>query len=282
MAVERPLTTSEAAAGLGVSRSTVKNWIKEFSLGAQRDARGDWRIDPEMVPIFEEVKRLRDEGLGLDSIRRVIGAPAPKPALVARFVPEEVAEVLEQAPAPAQVDMATFASALEHQNRLAMQLARLAHLNGQLQAQLKHLGAEVPRLQRQAAEVPKLKAQLALLAAAPGGADTEVLKAELEAAREEARQHVEASRAEAEASQAVVEELRARLEEREDQLESAREKIGELYKAKAPMGLAFPKADDALLDLQKELIRAKERIAQFEAKEYERDEAKRPWWNFWD
>ena len=114
-----------------------------------------------MVPIFEEVKRLRDEGLGLDSIRRVIGAPAPKPALVARFVPEEVAEVLEQAPAPAQVDMATFASALEHQNRLAMQLARLAHLNGQLQAQLKHLGAEVPRLQRQAAEVPKLKAQLA-------------------------------------------------------------------------------------------------------------------------
>jgi hypothetical protein len=48
------------------------------------------------------------------------------------------------------------------------------------------------------------------------------------------------------------------------------------------MGLAFPKADDALLDLQKELIRAKERIAQFEAKEYERDEAKRPWWNFWD
>lgn len=285
MAVERPLTTSEAAAGLGVSRSTVKNWIKEFSLDAQRDSRGDWRIDPDTLPIFEEVKRLRDEGLGLESIRRVIGAPVPspvKPALVARFVTEEVAEVLEQAPTTTQVDMTAFASALEHQNRLAMQLARLAHLNGQLQAQLKHLGAEVPRLQRQAAEVPKLKAQLALLAAAPSGADVDALQAELEAAREESKLQLEASKAEADAAQHVVEELRTRLEEREDQLENAREKIGELYKAKTPMGLAFPKADDALLDLQKELIRAKERIAQFEAKEYERSEARRPWWNFWD
>jgi excisionase family DNA binding protein len=280
MAVDRALTTSEAAAGLGVSRSTVKNWIKEFSLGAQRDARGDWRIDPVTLPVFEEVKRLRDEGLGLDSIRRVIGAPAapasPKPALVARFVSDDMAEVLEQAPAPAQVDMQAFASALEHQNRLAMQLARLAHLNGQLQAQLKHLGSEVPRLQAQLAEMPKLKAQLAQLGAGPEE------QARLEAARAEAAAAKAAAEAAAEAARAEAMELRERLEEREIQLEGARQKIGELYKAKAPMGMNFPKADDALLDLQKELIRAKERIAQFEAKEYERIEGKRPWWNFWD
>ncbi|MDB5095877.1 MAG: MerR family regulatory protein [Cyanobacteria bacterium RYN_339] len=251
MAIERPLTTSEAAAGLGVSRSTVKNWIKEFSLDAQRDARGDWRIDPVTLPVFEEVKRLRDEGLGLDSIRRVIGAPTavePKPSLVARFVPDDVAEVLEKA--PAHVDMAAFASALEHQNRLAMQLARLAHVNGQLQAQLKHVGAEVPRLQ---ARVAELEGARALSAPAPAP--------ELEQ---------------------ELEELRTQLEDRDIQLEGARQKIGELYKAKAPVGMNFPKADDAVLELQKELIRSKERIAQYEAAEYERIEGKRPWWNFWD
>src|ERR1035437_2048110 len=94
MASVRPLTTSEAAAGLGVSRSTIKNWIKEFSLGAMRDTRGDWRIDPDALPIFEEVKRLRDEGLGLESIRRVIGAPVA-PASTAWPTSTEVREVRE-------------------------------------------------------------------------------------------------------------------------------------------------------------------------------------------
>lgn len=327
MASERPLTTSEAANGLGVSRSTVKNWIKEFSLGAIRDARGDWRIDPDALPVFEEVKRLRDEGLGLDSIRRVIGAPAPaavrepvaRPGLVTRY---PVAPAAYDDPGTDLVAddgmRQAFCQALEAQERMAMQLARLAHTNGQLQAQLKHATSEVPRLQhaleqsqgRAAMLVGRIEHLETQLAPAQGAIeaarqdvevarrDADLARRDADVARRAADVALDAARAEAQAElgqareaadqQAAAAVERARALEAE--LANARGKLAEMAKAAAArprsgMGMHFhteESQNQQLLELQKELIKSKERIAAFEAAEYERTETKRPWWNFWD
>jgi excisionase family DNA binding protein len=271
MASDRPLTTTEAAAGLGVSRSTVKNWIKEFSVGAMRDTRGDWRIAPEALPIFEEVKRLRDEGLGLDSIRRVIGAPLPvepvaRPGLVTRFAPRapvvfqeatQACEVMNETNEPA---LQVLGAAIESQERLAMQLARLAHSNGQLQAQLRYAGAEVAKGLQQ------------LDAALVRGGQLEARVVEAVNEREKA--------------EVAYKEAAVRLEERESELLAALAKVEELTSAsKGPRsGLHYHFAgateDTQLLELQKELIKSKERIAAYEAEDYL--DSKRPWWNFWD
>lgn len=280
MASDRPFTTSEAAAELGVSRSTIKNWIKEFSLGAMRDTRGDWRIDPEALPVFEEVKRLRDEGLGLESIRRVIGAPAPvagvavrepvaRPGLVTRFPagaptpydePSQACDVVTD-----DVTRQTLGAAIESQERLAMQMARLAHANGQLQAQLKYVGAELPRLQQQVEQLEARNGELELNK--EGGELEQAMMAQRLAARE------------------------AQVTELETELVSLQVRVAELEKqlaARPKSGMNFPFAggDDAannqLMELQRELIKAKECIAAFEAAEYARTDEKRPWWNFWD
>jgi excisionase family DNA binding protein len=271
MASDRPLTTTETAIGLGVSRSTVKNWIKEFSLGAIRDTRGDWRIAPEALPIFEEVKRLRDEGLGLESIRRVIGAPLPlepvaRPGLVTRFasnVPAQYDEPNQACDMVGEVDepaLQVLGAAIESQERLAMQLGRLAHSNGQLQAQLKYIGAEVPKLQQQ------LEAALAR----GGQLECRVIEAV----------------GERDALGVALEEMSNRLGAVEGELAAARNQIEALSNAtKTPRsGLHYHFAaateDTQLLELQKDLIKAKEQIAAYEAEDYL--DSQRPWWNFWD
>lgn len=270
MAIDRPLTTSEAAAGLGVSRSTVKNWIKEFSLGAVRDSRGDWRIDPETLPVFEEVKRLRDEGLGLNSIRRVIGVVQPssgaKPGAITRFDeggPEDEAHV-------AQLGLAS--AALQNQNQMAMELAKLAHLNGRLQTQLAYANNQVSTLQAQLKMAPTQPEQVAVL---PDPAPlAEALARETGLKTELAR-----TRSELAVAHKQIQAAERRIAELSQALKAAKESQG----PRSGLGYTFAGASDdtALLELQKELIKAKERISAFEAADYERSE-QRPWWNFWD
>lgn len=164
---DKPLTTTEAAKALGIPRSTLKNWLRELPLGAQRDTQGDWRIPPGVLEALGRVHQLRTEdGRSLASIR-VILAPGPAgdepttdTAEPAPNTGRESAEpVADTGPTTAAEErlVAAVTLAVERQAGIAMELAKLAHTNGKLEAEVGHLRAQLAASEAKVAQLQAAK-----------------------------------------------------------------------------------------------------------------------------
>jgi len=71
------LTTREAAERLGVPPSTLKTWLSSLPIEAPTDSHGRRRLDPDALAVLEQVKAMREDGQGYQTIRRVIRADGP-------------------------------------------------------------------------------------------------------------------------------------------------------------------------------------------------------------
>lgn len=74
---EGTLDLQSAAAMVGVSPSTLRNWSSRLPLPTTDGPEGDRRYPPEALEVLEAVKHLRADDRSYDTIRRVI-APAPE------------------------------------------------------------------------------------------------------------------------------------------------------------------------------------------------------------
>ncbi len=163
---DKPLTTTEAANAIGVPRSTLKNWLRDLPLGAQRDAQGDWRITRDVLEALQRVQQLRTEdGRSLASIR-VLLAPEPaddnSPEPPPSQGPAKAEPVSDTGPTAAEERMiAAVTVAVERQATIAMELAKLAHTNGRLEAEVTHLRAQLDQANAKIAllEAPKQEEQ---------------------------------------------------------------------------------------------------------------------------
>jgi len=72
-------SSSEAAEQIGVSPSTIKNWVVRLPVPFSTDGEGTKRFAPEALQLLETVKRLREDERSYATIRRVIG-PEPTAA----------------------------------------------------------------------------------------------------------------------------------------------------------------------------------------------------------
>lgn len=159
---DKPMTTTEAAKALGIPRSTLKNWLRELPVGAQRDAQGDWRIGPEVLEALNRVQQLRtEEGRSLTSIRVML---APEPA-----EGEPVTSQAEHEPDTGRASaepgantgptaaeerlVAAVTVAVERQAGIALELAKLAHTNGRLEAEVGHLRAQLAAAEAKIAQL---------------------------------------------------------------------------------------------------------------------------------
>lgn len=66
------LTTAEAAEALGVHPNTVKHWIGQVDVPAEKDGAGRWRFDERALEVLRAVKDLRDSDRTFETIRRRI------------------------------------------------------------------------------------------------------------------------------------------------------------------------------------------------------------------
>lgn len=73
---EATLDLQAAAAAVGVSPSTLRNWSSRLPLPVAEGPEGDRRYPPEAIEVLEAVKHLRADDRSYETIRRVI-APAP-------------------------------------------------------------------------------------------------------------------------------------------------------------------------------------------------------------
>jgi excisionase family DNA binding protein len=169
---DKPMTTTEAAKALGIPRSTLKNWLRELPVGAQRDAQGDWRISPEALDALNRVQQLRtEEGRSLTSIRVLI-APDPAEAEPVTSQAEPTTTSGQAAAEPVTntgpaIDVAAIEDrvvqavtvAVERQAGVAMELAKLAHTNGRLEAEVDHLRAQLAEAQAKLAQLETPRAE---------------------------------------------------------------------------------------------------------------------------
>lgn len=159
---DKPMTTTEAARALGIPRSTLKNWLRELPVGAQRDAQGDWRISPEALEALNRVQQLRtEEGRSLTSIR-VLMAPEPAEDEPVTSQAEPTPDTGRASAEPGASTGPTAAEerliaavtvAVERQAGIALELAKLAHTNGRLEAEVGHLRAQLAAAEAKIAQL---------------------------------------------------------------------------------------------------------------------------------
>ena len=70
----QPFTIQEISEKLGVTKHTLRFWEKELEgiIVPLRTSGGQRRYTPDHLSIIEEIKRLRDKGLSLLDVRRVL------------------------------------------------------------------------------------------------------------------------------------------------------------------------------------------------------------------
>lgn len=164
------LSAREAAEKLGLSYSTLKSWLDRLPLAFDRNARGEYRIDPAALDLLEAVKGWRQDDKGLDTIAKLIG---PKVASDGLAVDEPLADHEQATPANGQVAPAGMVASadllpmVQEVSRLALALAETSYRQGQLEADLRNVQGQadearqreqvanerVARFEREAAEL---------------------------------------------------------------------------------------------------------------------------------
>lgn len=143
------LSTAEAAQALGVHVNTVKHWIGQVQIPAEKDNAGRWRFSPEALEVLQAIKELRGQDRSFETIRRRIDKrplgdrqAGEQPELSDRLAgdkqppsldPHALAETLTTAITPQIVD------ALASQTSLAEKYAKAAHQIGRLEAEVEYL-----------------------------------------------------------------------------------------------------------------------------------------------
>lgn len=128
------LTTKEAADRLGISPSTLRHWMTNFSVDVEIDERGHRRLDEKALAVLQTVKELRGEDCGFQTIRR-------------RMQPGELTvETLEAVEAEAEITQALDAALARIANleaTLQIREAECVRLNGELALTKARLAAVV-------------------------------------------------------------------------------------------------------------------------------------------
>lgn len=65
--------------GLGVSESTLREWLSTFNCERHFDAQGSEKLSPKGVDFLRMVKSLRDVDRSCESIVRLLGASSAEP-----------------------------------------------------------------------------------------------------------------------------------------------------------------------------------------------------------
>jgi transposase-like protein len=152
------LTANDAAERLGVSVTTVKNWLNQLPEEKEHDSRGRVRIDANTLAVLETVKTLRGEDCGYETIRRRIGqstgdqkSPDSEPP-AGSCQPTFDRQAVDTTAIVEAVTEAVMA-AVRGDNEIARmygamgeQVAKAAHTIGQLEERTRGLEAERDRL----------------------------------------------------------------------------------------------------------------------------------------
>lgn len=153
------LSTAEVSDALGIPQPTIKHWLGQLPIPAEKDGAGRWRFSDDALEVLKTVKALRDEDRTFNTIRRVIGEPATS-ASQSAMSDERQADEPQLSPdeRPSAVDeralaetvsatvMPRMLEALAAQNEIAEKYARAAHQIGTLEATIKAIEADRDRV----------------------------------------------------------------------------------------------------------------------------------------
>lgn len=71
------ITAAKAAEELGVTAATIKEWAQRLGLDCRSD-EGTWLFDEEQMHLLRVIRKLREEGSGMDTIARRLQPQAPE------------------------------------------------------------------------------------------------------------------------------------------------------------------------------------------------------------
>jgi excisionase family DNA binding protein len=152
------LTAVEAAEQLGVHVNTVKHWLTQVQIPAEKDSAGRWRFSEEAVAALHAVKQLRDQSRTFDTIRQRIDKAAPsdslaaeQPAIGDRQAADNAPPTFDGAALAAVVGAALVpqvVEALAQNNDLAEKYARASHLIGRLESDGQHLREQLAEVRQ--------------------------------------------------------------------------------------------------------------------------------------
>ena len=151
--MSKRLSTTEASKELGVPVPTIKHWLGQLPIPAEKDGAGRWRYPEEALKVLKIVKDLRGQNRTFETIRRRIDIPS-SPATIQSTTPKLSAEL----------------SADGLHQVLDMLSAEISK-NQALQAQVSELSATCAMFQERSeqlrAVVDSLQGEIKLLKAAP-------------------------------------------------------------------------------------------------------------------
>jgi hypothetical protein len=117
------LTLDQLADHLGVPPGAIGEWVNHLDLAIPMGPDGEMQVPPDVIPLFETVRNLRDRDRSYGTIQRVIG---PR-----RQVSDDPVEAIFN---PEQV-----LAAMERVNQLAQDYAKATYRIGQLEERIRHL-----------------------------------------------------------------------------------------------------------------------------------------------
>ena len=152
------ITPNVAAERLGVSVTTVKNWLNQLPTDKEMDSRGRRRIDPRTMEVLATVKELRGEDCGYETIRRRIfqvtddQKPADNDSVAGESRPTATQPTIDTTAIVSQV-----IAAIRGENELAEKYARATFTLGQQEERIANLTTQLEEAKRTIAqlEAPK-------------------------------------------------------------------------------------------------------------------------------
>lgn len=143
------LTAQEIAEHLNLGNTTVKEWSSKF--GIPRERRGvKWVYPSEALEIFETVKRLRDDGKGVNTIRQYIHQPPDKEPIgnhqSSDSYPTEARQSTGADSLIIEVERIMEKKFLQH-NDLAEKISRATYTIGQQEERIKTLERDLQAAQ---------------------------------------------------------------------------------------------------------------------------------------
>jgi hypothetical protein len=157
------LTANEAAERLGVSVTTIKNWLNQLPGEKEHDSRGRVRINIHTMNVLETVKALRDEDCGYETIRRRIGpVPDDQKSPDSEHQADDNQPTFDRKLVDTSIIVEAVTTAIANQTELAERYARATYEIGELRATTKALEADRDRV---LAELAEAKTKIMLLEA---------------------------------------------------------------------------------------------------------------------
>jgi DNA-binding transcriptional MerR regulator len=126
------LSANQAAAKLGVPKTTILGWLKALPIDVQTDSRGQYKLTPDALAILARVQSLRGEGSGYETIRQALTTtddqattnPAPSDGVLLDLLRDERERSARLSERVAELS----AVAAAHQARAAMLTERVTLL----------------------------------------------------------------------------------------------------------------------------------------------------------